>query len=159
MPKPRIYVETTIPSTYHSGRTDPKMVAWRAVTRQWWEIASTSCELITSMAVLEELARGRSEYSVQRLALLASLPVLEADEASTTTAAVYIRHKLMPSDPRGDAMHLALASHHQCDVLVTWNYHHLANPNKLDRIRRLNLERELAVPSILTPRQLLEDGS
>jgi predicted nucleic acid-binding protein len=158
MPKPRIYVETTIPSTYHSGRTHPKMVAWRTITRQWWEVAATSCELITSTAVLEELAHGRSEYSVRRLALLDGLPILEADEASSTTAAAYIRHKLMPVDPRGDALHLALASHHQCDMLVTWNYHHLANPNKLDRIRRLNLERGLAVPRILTPRQLLEDG-
>src|SRR5215210_5360139 len=133
MPKPRIYIETTIPSTYHSGRSDPKMVALRAVTQEWWEIAATSSELITSEAVLQELAGGRPEHSARRLTLLDGLPVLEVDQASLVTAAVYIRHKLMPADLRGDALHLALASHHQCDVLVTWNYHHLANPNKLDR--------------------------
>jgi hypothetical protein len=34
MPKLRIYVDTTIPSTYHSRRTDLKTVAWREVTRR-----------------------------------------------------------------------------------------------------------------------------
>jgi predicted nucleic acid-binding protein len=159
MPKPRIYVETTIPSTYHSGRNDAKMAALRAATREWWAIALASSDLVTSTAVLDELARGHPEYSAQRLSLLHGLPVLEADQASSATAAVYIRHKLMPADPRGDALHLALASHHRCDVLATWNYHHLANPNKLVRIRTLNEELGISVPRILTPRQLMEEAS
>jgi hypothetical protein len=48
---------------------------------------------------------------------------------------------------------------HECDFLVTWNYHHLANPNKLDRIRKLNMELGLSVPRILTLEQLLEEHS
>jgi hypothetical protein len=52
-----------------------------------------------------------------------------------------------------------LASHHECDMLVTWNYQHLANPNKLDRIRMLNMELGLSVPRLLTPEQLLEEDS
>ncbi len=42
---------------------------------------------------------------------------------------------------------------------MTWNYHHLANPNKLDRIRKLNMELRISVPRILTPEQLLEEHS
>ena len=159
MPKPRIYVETTIPSMYHSGRSDPRTTGWRDATREWWGIAAASCDLITSEAVLKELAHGRPEHSLRRLALLQGLPVLEIDDASSATAVVYIQHKLMPANPHGDALHLALASHHECDVLATWNYHHLANPNKLDRIRRLNEELGLAVPRILTPQHLLGEVS
>ena len=44
----------------------------------------------------------------------------------------------MPADPAGDAMHLALASYHKCDFLVTWNCQHLANANKFGHIRRIN---------------------
>lgn len=40
-----------------------------------------------------------------------------------------------------------------------WNYHHLANPNKLDRISKLNEEMGISVPRNLTPKQLLENHS
>jgi predicted nucleic acid-binding protein len=159
MPKPRIYVETTIPSAYHTNRTDQAMLKRRDETRRWWEIALSTCELVTSGAVLRELARGRSDQVPRRRELVKELPLLLADEQVDQTVAVYVQHKIMPRDPEGDAMHLALASHYACDVLVTWNFHHLANPNKLDRIRRLNEDLGLAVPGILTPLHLLEEDS
>jgi predicted nucleic acid-binding protein len=65
----------------------------------------------------------------------------------------------MPGNPLADALHLAIASHRRCDILITWNYHHLANPNKLDRIIKLNEEMGISVPRILTPKQLLENDT
>lgn len=156
MPRPRIYVETTIPSMYHSGRTDPRMVEWRVITRHWWDAAVGSSELVTSDVVLQELASGKPEQARLRLAMARSLRLLESGTPELATAVTYVRHKIMPVNPLADALHLAIASHHECDVLVTWNYHHLANPNKLDRISRLNEEMGLSVPRILTPKQLLE---
>ena len=35
--KPRVYVETSIPSFYHETRPEPEMVAQRIWTRQWWD--------------------------------------------------------------------------------------------------------------------------
>ena len=159
MPKPRIYVETTIPSAYHTNRTDPAMLKRRAETRLWWQSAVPTCDLVTSPAVLRELARGRSDQVPLRRALVKELTLLLSDEQVDETVAVYVQHKVMPRDPQGDARHLALASHYGCDVLVTWNFHHLANPNKLDRIRRLNEDLGLFVPRILTPLHLLEEDS
>ncbi|HLM69436.1 MAG TPA: type II toxin-antitoxin system VapC family toxin [Longimicrobium sp.] len=156
MPKPRVYVETTIPSTYYTSRTDPATVEHHLVTRRWWETAIHACELVTGRAVLDELAEGRSDHVRWRLALLEGLPVLEADDEVHATAAGYIQRKLMPADPLGDALHLALASHNECDLLVTWNYRHLANRTKLDRIRRVNRELGLFVPAIVSPRDLVE---
>ncbi|HEX5871098.1 MAG TPA: hypothetical protein VFY65_11805 [Longimicrobium sp.] len=89
-----------------------------------------------------------------RLALVEDLEVLGSSPEIASTADAYIRHKLTPQYPEGDTLHLALASHHGCDTLVTWNYHHLANPNKLDRIRKLNEEPGLSVPRICTPKDL-----
>jgi hypothetical protein len=42
----------------------------------------------------------------------------------------YIQNQVMPNDPLGDALHLAIASYHKCDFLLTWNCRHLANANK-----------------------------
>jgi hypothetical protein len=98
---------------------------------------------------------GMSEHVPFRLALVRSLDLLDLIPQVHGTADVYMRRKLMPSNPPSDALHLALASHYNCDVLVTWNYHHLANTNKLKHIRVVNAELGLPVPSITTPRQLL----
>jgi hypothetical protein len=70
----------------------------------------------------------------------------------------YVRHRVMPADPAGDALHLALASYHKCDFLVTWNCQHLANANKFGHIRRVNTLLGLFVPALVTPLELLGGG-
>jgi predicted nucleic acid-binding protein len=157
MSKPRVYIETTIPSAYYTDRRDARMVNDRLVTRAWWQRAIDSCELVTSRAVLNELARGKSRHVPWRLAMLNGLRLLEADDQVRETASVYIRRKAMPANPVGDALHLAIASHHKCDLLVTWNYRHLANPSKLEHMWRINQELGLFLPRIATPLDLLED--
>lgn len=155
MSSPRVYVETTIPSAYFTSRTDPEMVARHLATREWWKAAAVSCELVTSLAVKQELAEGTSAHVAPRLALLDGLRVLDLEAPILDTAGVYVAQRLMPAKPLGDALHLALASHHKCEVLITWNYRHLANRNKLERIRRLNAKLGLFVPAILTPFDML----
>ena len=117
--KPRVYVETTIPSFYHEERTAPDIVVRRGWTRQWWDSAPERYELVTSPAALDELAGGLPERGTKRLALVRDLPLLPIESAIAEIVQAYIRHKLMPTDPVGDALHLALASYHKCDFLVT----------------------------------------
>ena len=155
MSLPRIYVETTIPSFYHETRTAPEIVARREWTRQWWSTAAARYELVTSPAVLDELGSGPSDRSGAWLALVADLPVLTVSPAIVEIVQAYIRHKLMPANPTGDALHLALASYHKCDFLVTWNCEHLANANKFGHIRRINTMLGLFVPALVTPMELL----
>jgi hypothetical protein len=81
--------------------------------------------------------------------------VVPIEPAVTEIVAAYMRHKLMPADPTGDALHLALASLHKCDFLLTWNCTHLANANKFGHIRRLNTMLGLYVPTLTTPLELL----
>ena len=73
-------------------------------------------------------------------------------------AETYIARRVMPADPAGDALHLAIASFHLCDFLVTWNCQHLANANKFGHIRRVNTLLGLYVPMLLTPFELLAEG-
>ncbi len=161
MTRRRVYVETTIPSFYHEVRAAPDIVARREWTRRWWHGAPARYELVTSPAVLDELAGGRPERSAERLNLIRNLPLLPIEEAVGEIVETYLRHKLMPADPGGDALHLALASYHKCDFLVTWNCRHLANANKFGHIRRVNAMLGLFVPELVTPLELLggEDES
>ena len=87
------------------------------------------------------------------LALAQELPLLEITPAVAEIVDAYIR--LMPADPSFDALHLALASYHRCEFLVTWNCQHLANANKFGHIRRVNNLLGLYVPVLATPLELL----
>jgi len=156
MTRPRVYVETTIPSFYHEARAEPDIVARREWTRRWWDAAAAGYELVTSVAVLDELAGGPAGRSPAWLSLLAGLPLVPVVPAVTDIVAAYIARRLMPADPAGDALHVALASYHKCDFLVTWNCRHLANANKFAHLRRVNVLLGLFVPTLATPLELLE---
>lgn len=151
---PLVYVETSIPSFYYEARAEPDMVARRLWTRHWWDVSRAGFEAVTSLAVLEELGRGRYPSRRHALALVSDLPVLPFDPAVADIVEVYIREHVMPGDPVGDALHLALASFHKCDFLLTWNCQHLANANKFGHIRRVNAKLGLHVPALVTPLEL-----
>ena len=151
----RVYIETTIPSFYHEVRREPEMLARRAWTREWWDDHRSDFDLVTSEAVLDELENGAFAQKGDALALLQRIPLLDIDEAIADIVAAYIKHHVMPADPAGDALHLAIASHHRCDFLLTWNCRHLANANKFAHIRRVNGILGLFVPSLVTPLELL----
>jgi hypothetical protein len=89
------------------------------------------------------------------LTLVRDLPLLPVEPAIAEIVEAYLQHKVMPADPAGDALHLALASYHKCEFLVTWNCQHLANANKFGHIRRINAMLGLYVPLLVTPLELL----
>lgn len=84
-----------------------------------------------------------------------NLRLLPIEPVIAEIVEAYIRYKLMPADPAGDALHLALASYHKCDFLVTWSCLHLANANKFGHIRRVNAILGLFVPGLVTHLELL----
>jgi predicted nucleic acid-binding protein len=128
--KPSIYIETSIPSFYYEVRTEPGNVARREWARLWWNEHLADHDAYTSEAVIEELEEGSLPGKADTLKLIEGLPLLDIDEPIADIVANYISHHVMPNDPAGDALHLAVASFHKCDFLVTWNCRHLANANK-----------------------------
>jgi len=63
----------------------------------------------------------------------------------------------MPNDPKGDALHLAIACYHKIDFLLTWNCKHIANANKIEHIRRINFQIGLTNPILTTPLNYLKE--
>ena len=156
--KPSVYIETSIPSFYYEVRTEPDNVARREWTRLWWNEHLADYDAYTSEAVIEELEEGSFPGKADALKLIESLPLLDINEPIADIVANYISHHVMPNDPAGDALHLAVASFHKCDFLVTWNCCHLANANKFGHIRRINTLLGLYVPALVTPLELLGES-
>ena len=150
-----VYIETSVPSFYYEARTDPEMIARINWTREWWDNERDHYQLVTSLAVIEELESGDYPNKENVLEFLADVPLLNIPMAIGDIVDTYIVRRLMPSNPRGDALHLAIASFHGCDFLLTWYCKHLANANKFAHIRRINTLLGLFVPTLTTPFELL----
>lgn len=155
MTAPRVYIETSIPSFLFERRSDPESVARQRWTRAWWDGAGERYEVVTSAAVIGELGTGAYPSKQACLAFIQRIPLLPIVPEVTDIVDTYIRRQVMPGDPRGDALHLAVASYHKCDFLLTWNCRHLANANKFGHIRRVNTLLGLFVPALVTPLELL----
>ena len=101
------------------------------------------------------LEAGSLAHRDKAQAMAMDLPILPLSTEADEIVDVYIKRKVMPADPLGDALHLALASIHKVDYLVTWNCQHLANASKFGHIRRVNTLLGLHVPAIVTPLELM----
>jgi predicted nucleic acid-binding protein len=134
------------------------MVARQNWTRRWLDTALQSTDdLVTSLAVEAELTAGEFPHKAEMLELAGRFPLLDVNEAVIESVEAYIANRVMPKDPGGDAFHLAIASFHRCDFLVTWNCRHLANANKFGHIRRVNGMLGLGNPALVTPLELLNE--
>jgi hypothetical protein len=79
--KPKVHIETTIPSFYHEVRTEPDMIARREWTLQWWDNFSSEYFLVTSIAVIDGLSKGDFPIKDQALELIKDLPLLPIEPA------------------------------------------------------------------------------
>jgi hypothetical protein len=131
------------------------MIARRNWTRTWWDSRRHGYHLVTSVAVVDELQAGTFPNKDEALTLITDVPLIPVEPAIIEIVATYIQRMVMPRDPTGDALHLALASYHKCDFLLTWNVRHLANANKFAHIRRVNTLLGLFTPTLVTPLELL----
>lgn len=56
-----------------------------------------------------------------------------------------------------DCYHLALASWHGMDYLVSWNMKHIVNGDVILAVQEINAARGIRTPLICTPEELVED--
>jgi hypothetical protein len=152
----RVYLETSFFSACVTDRTDIESLYWKQESLGWLQTQSRKHSLFVSGEVLAEL--GHPSYLLRRdaLAFLAGIPVLEVTSEVLGLAHVLIREKVMPGPLEGDAVHVAVATYHRMDYLLTWNVKHLANPNKRMHLSKICLRVGLAPPEIVTPTNVWE---
>ena len=150
-----VYIETSVIDAYFDEHRDVESMAQRHWSRKWWDEVRPEYHVVVSEAVVDELSHPDHPKNDECVRLINSVPRLRIDEGIREVVRYYIAHGVMPRDPVGDALHLALASYHKCDYLLTWNCRHIANPNKFRSIRLANGALGLFVPALVTPNQLL----
>jgi len=81
---------------------------------------------------------------------------IKLDNKVEEMAKIYMERLDIPEKSFRDAAHLALASTHNIDYLVTWNCTHLANGEVIKKLVMINNSLGIHTPIICTPEELLE---
>jgi hypothetical protein len=154
---PTAYIETTIPS-YYVARASMNVIqaSRQASTRAWWDGGRSNFDLFTSQEVLQEAKQGDADMARQRLELLLPLPKLSLTDEVGTLALKLVQAGLVPEKAASDAVHISVASVHQMNYIVTWNFKHIANPYTRDRLRAVVADAGFRLPVMCSPEELIQ---
>ena len=127
----------------------------RDLTIRWWEHELKEYDVFSSLLVRREIERVAEPHRTGYLNLIKPLKDLELTEEVAILAEGYISRGIFHRKYIADAIHVALASFHKIDYLVTWNFGHIANVRKQARLRLFNTAAGFFSPVIVTPEFLV----
>jgi predicted nucleic acid-binding protein len=154
--KPTVYLDSSVPSYWlEQDPQDPLLYSRHITTRRWWDEDLSRFDVVISQVVWDEISGGQSERAAKRQNLVKGFRWLAIDDDVKQAAKYYVEQFGMPGKDIRDALHLALASVHDIDYLVTWNFAHLANASKRKHIEGLNRHLHLPTPVICSPEELM----
>lgn len=146
-----LYLETSVVGAYLDNGDSFR----RDMTIRWWEHELSEYRVFSSILVQRELERIAEPHRTGYLNLVKPLEQLELSEEVAILADGYIDRGIFHRKYIADAIHVAIASFHKIDYLVTWNFGHLANVRKQARLRLFNTSAGFFSPSIITPEFLV----
>ena len=141
MKKLRIYLDTSVINFLFTDDAPD----FRRVTEEFFDRHAAKYELYGSDVLVRELNADpdapRRERHLRTLAdhRVAILPV-SRDEEVAHLADAYMRHGVVPIRNRDDAFHVAYATVFEIDVVLSWNFKHLANLRREARFMTVNHE-------------------
>lgn len=153
--KQSIYLETSVVGAYLDNGEPFR----RDLTIRWWEHEMCEYRPVISSLVVRELERVPEPHRTAYLKLIGPLERVELGEEISILAEGYVSRGIFHRKYLGDAFHVAVASHHKIDYLVTWNFGHLANVRRQARIRLFNTAAGFFVPQIVTPEFLVSEAT
>lgn len=146
-----IYLETSAIGAYLDAG-DPFR---RDLTIRWFEHELSEYRPFISQLVERELERIDEPHRSGYMKIIEPLERLEFSDEAAILAEGYISRGIFHRKFMADAFHVALASIHKIDYLVTWNFGHLANVRKQARIKLFNTAAGFFSPVIVTPEFLV----
>jgi hypothetical protein len=96
--------------------------------------------------VLDGVAEANREY-------------VELTEEAAELANRYIAEEILSRSKRVDAQHIAIATLARVDVLVSWNFRHIVNLDRIRGYNSVNMRCGYPLIEIRTPREVISYGS
>ena len=145
----KYYVETSVWGMIPKGQ--PRVMR-RASLQFFSRVPKT--RLFISRVVLDEVEDSPESVRGPILRAIDSIKpsVLEVTIQASSLSRAYISSKVLPAKKKEDALHVAIATTEELDLLVSWNYRHMANQRKTELYSGVNLAQGYwKTPRITTP--------
>lgn len=145
--KLKIYLDTSVPNAHF----DEKNVFRKELTGKFWKRLK-DYEVFISDVVLKEIDDvGDLAKKKELLDLISEFETLSTNkEEIRALAEEYVVRGVIPPKHIEDALHIAVASFHFMDVLISWNFEHIV---------KLKTKREVNVINVLlgyNPLEIIE---
>lgn len=101
-------------------------------------------------------APERIRLVIERRLTTFDLEVLQVDDAVLAVADAYLRARAVPAASEADPRHLAVASVHGVDVVVSWNFRHMVNPMRRRAVHAVNMMLGRPLIEIASPAEIVE---
>jgi len=132
-----VYLETTFISYLVAlPSRDLIVAAHQQVTNDWWANRKIKYECYISEIVVDEASSGDENEIKKRLAIIDELMLLDLTEEANTLTKAILNIGVIPQKAVRDAAHIAVATVHEANYLLTWNCKHIANAHILKKNRK-----------------------
>lgn len=149
--KQRLYIDTSVVGGYYDDE-------FKEATRNFFDRIEAKEYLIYFSEVNEtELVLAPQNVKEVKLKIPKEcLRYLEIDDDVEKLAQTYISEKTLGKASTNDAYHIALASVNRLDCLVSWNFKHIVNFDKIKQFNSINLKLGYPLIDIRTPLEFLK---
>ncbi|MBI4558003.1 MAG: type II toxin-antitoxin system VapC family toxin [Candidatus Hydrogenedentes bacterium] len=153
----KVYLDTSVLS-FLFAEDSPE---FRRVTEDFFGnyVRANRYDTFVSTVVLREIEKTSDAIKKNRMLEITrscGLRILTFGEEANRLAAAYVAERVVPPRKLEDAQHIAIATCHQMDILLSWNFRHLANIQKQLAVRVVNEKNGYYYPLTMTnPMELL----
>lgn len=149
----RVYIDTSvIGGCFDNEYEKPSNQLWSEF-RRGKRLALISdllqLELEEAPTRVRQLLNELPNDSIERVTL---------DEEAIELANAYIRDGAVAESSLSDARHIAMATIARADVLVSWNFKHIVNLNRIRRFNAVNLKSGYPTIEIRSPNEVLYEN-
>lgn len=125
------------------------------MTHEWWNGRREKFALYVSEFVLEEIEQRDPDLGKKRRAFVSEAKILKRTSEALELAEALVKFKAVPRKAAVDAAHIAMASVHKMNYLLTWNCKHIANAEMITKIKNVCQDMSYQCPVICTPAELM----
>lgn len=146
----RIYLDTSV----FGGYFEPEFELWTKILFD--KINKGDFKVIFSRLIDIELAPAPEKVRDLALSLPeTALEFIDISDRALELAERYLNENVVGKTSRADCIHIALATLHQADVLVSWNFKHIVNIHRIRGYNAVNYKYGHRILEIRTPREIL----
>jgi len=155
MRKLKVYIETTLFNFYF----DEDREMHPHTVKLFKEIAAGKYEAYTSGAVIEELVKATEEKYTKMRSLIDEyhITVLSVSEEAEKLADVYVEEKIIPLKYRTDAVHIAVATVNDLNMIISMNFEHIVKRKTKIETEKINISNGYHAVEIFNPMEVVEN--